>query len=406
MTPPTPARNAIPVPAARVAVSPTTRPHPVAEILDSAAAIDIAAWDALRGRDDPFMDVRWLRAVEASLARDATFRYVLFRDATGRPAASACLATYAADGAVLAGHGLAGRVARGLRRISPWLVTYPIAFCGLPVSAGQSHLRVAPGVDPGPVLAALDGLLESFARERRARCIVLKEFGDDELPLVASAPHLGYVRADSLPVHQVALPPGDFAAYLAGLPRKRRADARTAARKFAAGRLRMLTTSDPDLVDRLFTPDVHRLYEAVVARSETRLELLPAAFFRGVVRALPDGAEMIFALDGDRVVGFSLNLFARTAYRPLFLGLDYARNRDHDLYFNLLYAAVDNALRHGSRLIVLGQTADRCKAMKFGSGQVARHLFIRGVGFAMRHAVRLAAGHLFPPRPITVPFAG
>lgn len=182
-------------------------------------------------------------------------------------------------------------------------MTYPIAFCGLPVSAGQSHLRVAPGVDPGPILAALDGL-----------------------------------------------------------PRKRRADARAAARKFAAGRLRMLTTSDPDLVDRLVTPDVHRLYEAVVARSETRLELLPAAFFRGVVRALPDGAEMIFALDGDRVVGFSLNLVARTAYG--------------------------------------------CKAMKFGSGQVARHLFIRGVGFAMRHAVRLAAGQLFPPRPITVPFAG
>ncbi|MFM7108337.1 MAG: GNAT family N-acetyltransferase [Planctomycetaceae bacterium] len=391
--------------AARIAAVPAPRPASfAAEVRDSAGAIDVAAWDALRGRHDPFMDVRWLRAVETSLARDASFRHVLFRDAAGRPVASACLSTYAADGAVLAGHGVAGRVARGLRRISPWLVTYPIAFCGLPVSAGQGHLRVAPGVDPTPILAALDVILESFARERRARCIVLKEFGDDELPLVASAPGLGYVRADSLPVHQVALPPGDFESYVAGLPRKRRADARAAARKLAAGGLRTLTTSDPDLIDRLVTPETHRLYEAVVARSETRLEVLPAAFFRAVVRAVPDSSEMCFLLDGDRVVGFCLSMFDGAAYRPLFLGLDYAHNRAHDLYFNILYAAIGNALHRGSRLVVLGQTADHCKATKFGSGQVARHLFVRGVGFAMRHVVRLAAPHLFPPRPITVPF--
>lgn len=394
------------VSAVPVSLFPAVGAAPVVEVRRAAAAIDVAAWNALRAADDPFMDVRLLQAVEESLARVATFRYVLFRDAQRRPVASACLATYAADGAVLAGPGVAGRIARGLRRISPWLVTYPIAFCGLPVSAGQSHLRVANGVDPRPILAALDGILESFAREQRARCIVLKEFSDADLPLVAGAVDLGYVRADSLPVHQVALPPGDFDSYVACLPRKRRADARAAARKFAAGGLRMITTSDPDLVDRLFSPDVHRLYEAVVARSETRLEILPAEFFRAVVRAVPDSSEMSFALDGDRVVGFCLSLFGPTAYRPLFLGLDYTRNRAHDLYFNLLYTAVVNTLRRGTRLVVLGQTADECKSMKFGSGQVARHLCVRGVGVTMRHAVRLAAGHLFPPRPITVPFAG
>lgn len=374
------------------------------EIFHSAAAIDVAAWDAVRGPHDPFMDVRFLGAVETSMARDTTVRHVLFRDAVGRPAAAACISSFAADGAVLAGPGVAGTLARGLRRVSPWLVTYRIAFGGLPVSAGQSHLRLAPGVDAGPILAALDRILESFARAEGCTCVVLKEFADDEAAAVAPAADLGYVRADSLPVHQLALPPCDFDAWVARLPRKRRADVRTAARKFAAGGLRLVTTSDSDLVDRLFTADVHRLYEAVVARSHTRLELLPREFFPAVVRALPDAAEMSFVLAGRHVVGFSLGVCSGAEYRPLFLGLDYALNRDHDLYFNLLYAAVGTALRRGARLLVLGQTADRCKSTKFGSGQVARRLFVRGVGPVMRPAVRLLAGHLFPPRPITVPF--
>src|SRR5262245_43481410 len=71
------------------------------EVWCSAGQIDVAAWDRLSSSHELFMDVRLLQSVEQSMARDASFRYVLFRDQRGEPAASACLCTYSVDGTVL-----------------------------------------------------------------------------------------------------------------------------------------------------------------------------------------------------------------------------------------------------------------------------------------------------------------
>ncbi|HTI50928.1 MAG TPA: hypothetical protein VL475_08255, partial [Planctomycetaceae bacterium] len=125
----------------------TRAPKYDARVWHSVDEIDVPLWNRLRDPHDLFMDVRLLRAVEISMARDATFRYVLFRDEAGVPAASACICTYSVDGTVLADEGLARWLANGLKRISQALVMYKIVFCGLPFSGGQSHLRFAPGVD-------------------------------------------------------------------------------------------------------------------------------------------------------------------------------------------------------------------------------------------------------------------
>ena len=41
----------------------------------------------------------------------------------------------------------------------------------------------------------------------------------------------------------------------------------------------------------------------------------------------------------------------------MYAGIDYPLNRDYDLYFNLMYAGFDRALRKGVKRIHVGQTA-------------------------------------------------
>lgn len=374
------------------------------EIWRSVDDIDLGAWNQLRDPHDLFMDVRLMRAVELSMSRDATFRYVLFRDAGGTPAASACVCTYAVDGTVLAEEGLARRLACSLKKISPALVQYKIVFCGLPFSGGQSHLRFAPGVDHRAIVKSLDTILNEVAREDRAKCIVLKEFQEHELAALESLSDHGYRRADSLPMNQVGLQHTDFDAYVAGLHNRKRYELRKSMKKFAENGLRTIVTSDPDEVERLYTDEVHRMYDAVVSRSDTKLELLPPQFFHQMVRQLPENCEISFAMDGDTVRGFGLCLFSETEYHPLFLGVDYDRNREHDLYFNLMYQSVADAVRHRTQLVMLGQNADDCKTIKLGSYQTPRYFFIKGVGFIMENVIRLLFKQLFPARPVTVPF--
>lgn len=372
------------------------------EVWNSIDEIDRAAWDSLRGSPDLFMDVRLLRVVETSMARDASFRYVLFRDGSGRPAASACLCVYAVDGTLLADEGIARRAACALKRISTKLVTYKILFCGMPFSGGQSHLRFAPGADHATIIELLDGLMRSLAREAGAKCIVFKEFEQHELAALETVERLGYQRADSLPMNQLRLEHATYDAYLAGLHNRKRYEIRKSLKKLADGGVRLHTTSDVAEIERLYSPEVHQMYEAVVGKATTKLERLPREFFLEMARQLPENSEFCFLMKDEQVLGFGLCLFAGGWYHPLFMGVAYDRNRDFDLYFNIMYRAVADALRHGTRELTLGQDSDEFKRSKLGSFQTPRYFHIKGVGFVMETAIRLLSKQLFPPRPLLV----
>ena len=75
----------------------------------------------------------------------------MVRDAQGRPMATACLSSFVIGGASLA-QGTAGKILAILERIVPWAIRSKLILCGLPVSAGQSHIRFAPEADREAVL--------------------------------------------------------------------------------------------------------------------------------------------------------------------------------------------------------------------------------------------------------------
>jgi hypothetical protein len=148
----------------------------------------------------------------------------------------------------------------------------------------------------------------------------------------------------------------------------------------------------------VYTPDVHRLNEAVVARSPVKLVILPVGFFRELVGQFPGLVTLTTVYDGDRIVAFNWGLADGPVYRYLFCGVDHAAGRDADLYFNLMYHQLDEALRRGPRRIQVGQTADEFKA-RLGCRPAPRYFYVK----ACRPVARLALRHgfklLFPDRP-------
>lgn len=376
-------------------------PHAVfEEIWSSVAEIEVAAWEQVRPVSDIFLDLRLLRAVETSMGSTCRFRYVLYRNAASEPVAIAVFCTFTIDIGVLADDDWS-RWALGLcRRISRWLVDYRIAFCGLPLSACQSSLRFVPGADTTAILGKLDQTLRRLARKDGASILVFKEFADDELPPLEALMPLGYRRADSLPTHVLALQSTTFDGYLQDVGKKKRHHIRQSMKKFAESGIQVVTTSDPATIERLFTPEVHQLYEAVLNRSKTQLERLPRAFFLEMARQLPDCCEFQFALESDRVVGFCISVRAGHEYRPLFVGFDYERNRDVDLYFNLLFRTIADGAGHGAAIVELGQNSDYLKRTKLGCLQARRSIFVRGRNALMNGVIGLLFKQLFPPRPL------
>ncbi len=237
-------------------------------IFESIDQADPDHWGQLCGDpSDPFMDPRFLRSVERSMASQGRFWHLIVYDAQGRPAAAACLSLIEVDGTVLAG-GWPKRIARGIRRVWPGYLRFNVLFLGLPVSAGQSQLRVRADADRTEVLRVLDAVLSETAARHGCKVIVLKEFDSSEIELIDGLVPSGYLRADSLPMNHFEPRFSDFDEYYSALRKTFRKSVRYSLQKYERAELRTESIrGDAEAVESLWTDSMHEMYEAVLARS-------------------------------------------------------------------------------------------------------------------------------------------
>jgi predicted N-acyltransferase len=348
-----------------------------------------------------FLDPKFLRAVERTLPKPARMFHALVRAQDGKPAAFASLCLYPVDLLSLASPMVRDGTA-WVRKLVPSLTQVKILMCGLPFSAGQSHLAFAPRADRPRTLEQLDLLLRRLARREGARLIVFKEFGEEERSDMDGLLKRGYFRGDSPPMYELEKPFADFKEYRTALKSHYRDNIKRAQRKFATAGCRFVRLTSLRDIRRVYTPEAHRLYEAVATNSETRLEVLPHYFFLELVRQLPGQLALTVAYREDHLIGFTWELVDGPVYHFLFMGVDYSQSTETDLYFNLVYKAMDHAFRSGTRVIHVGQTADRFKSLLGCSGN-RRYIYGRGVGPTFSWILRQASGLLFPPRPALAP---
>ncbi|HEX4146165.1 MAG TPA: GNAT family N-acetyltransferase [Pirellulales bacterium] len=374
----------------------------IAGLYESSEAVPWDEWsDVCRTTPTWFLDPAFLSAVERTLPAQARIFHAIVRAPDSKPAACASLCLYPVDLLSLASPAIRDRAA-WLQRLLPGLTQLRVLMCGLPFSAGQSHLAFAPGADRPRALEQLDLLLRQLARREKAKLIVFKEFAEEERVDMDGLLERGYVRGDSPPMYELEKPFTSFGDYTAALKAHYRTNIKRAQRKFAAAGCRFVRLSNLADMRRVYTPEVHRLYEAVVMNSETRLEVLSHEFFLELAGQLPGQLALTVVYREDRLIGFTWELVDGAVYHFLFMGLDYRQNAETDLYFNLVYEALDHAFQSGARVVHVGQTADAFKSL-LGCRGNRRYLYGRGVGPTFSWILRQASGLLFPPRPSLAP---
>lgn len=329
------------------------------------------------------------------MAGQAKVWYVILRDESGEPGACACLTEFTVDLAIVAGSALK-KVIEATRHIFPRLFYFKIMMCGLPVSNGQSSLRIAPGVDHDWVLEQLDCMMRELAAKAGARFLLFKEFTTAECEQMKSLAGLGYTLGASLPMNMFDRRFNDFEHYLTALKAHYRQDIRRSKKKLEKAGITIARIQGGPELERLYSEEVHKLYLAVVERAESKLEILPRQFFLAMTREFRDCISFTYASKGDRIVGFNWALRSGQAYRFMFCGMDYKLNEDAELYFNLMYAELDNGLQANAAAIEVGQTADLFKS-RLGCFQIPLAFYVKATVF--QGLLRRSARFLFPARP-------
>jgi len=372
-------------------------------VFNSIDEVDLTAWERVRSESGGsiFMDPRFIASVETSMKEDCRFWYVIVYDGNGRPAACACLTAMTIDLADLADPRLAWIIRRTPRLLTRFR-KLKLFICGLPGSPGEKSLALTSLSSSENIFAVLDAVIRDLANETRSDAIVYKEFGNGDLEWTRPLLALGYRRIPTPPMHFFKPSFGDFDEYRAALKTRYRQQVNRSIRKLKAPGIRQDILTDSKEISRLYTAHVHDLYCQMAAKAEAKLEILPIEFFRQLTSRLEGDVELLVISKDSRIVAFGWCLHAGSSYHLLFAGLDYQLNEELDLYFNLMYAGLDRALRKRVSTIHVGQSADAFKA-RIGCYSEPLYVLAKGLTPLLALLVRFAGHLLVVQKPVIPP---
>ncbi len=108
--------------------------------------------------------------------------------------------------------------------------------------------------------------------------------------------------------------------------------------------------------------ELFALYEQVTDNQNVRIGLLNEDFLWLQKAYCKDNLRVWGAYEDGKMIAFFSAWVKEEAFDMFYIGMDYSRNNDLNLYFNILFFSVEQAIKFGKRKLILGRTALDAKA--------------------------------------------
>ena len=222
---------------------------------------------------------------------------------------------------------------------------------------------------------AADLLCEHLRAEGiRVRGVLHKDYTTADTPPETPA---GYVSFGVQPNMLLTIAPDwqSFADYTAAMKSKYRVRVRRA-RKKAEGLDRRLLSTEEVLQ---YSETIHQLYQHVAHGAGFNLFILPVDYFYQLCLQLGDKMKLTAYFDGDQMVGFYTSIQNGEELDAHFLGYEPSCNHECQLYLNMLYDLVDEAIAYRAQHLVLSRTAMEIKS-SIGAEAEEMSLYMKATG--------------------------
>ena len=325
-----------------IAMTPATRERAWEVVVyDTPEQAAEAGWDDALPLP-PFLDSAWLRAfapVAAGGAGGPSTRYVQLLDGVGRPRLQ-CLHQVLPVAGMRLGERVSPRWAAKVLGDEAHQIGQAL-FSGL---ASATDLAAASAA------AAITRL--AHALDVRGTCF-LKDVPALDVPS-------DWTPIESLPEMRLGISSQwrDFEDYLSALPAKYRRRARRARRKFEGLSMRPL---DEREVAR-FGESLSRLYAELVARTPYAPYVVPEGYVTRLKLLRPGAVTVLGYFDGARMVGFATLLRDGPEALAHLAAVEPAYNASHQLYLNLLFDLLAEAIARACAVLNYGRTATTIKS--------------------------------------------
>lgn len=235
--------------------------------------------------------------------------------------------------------------------------------CGNNLVSGEYGFLFDEKIDKEKVNTLLLNIIEIVAKEDKLKstisAILLKDFYSELIPkkIFEDEKYSDFYVEPNLIIH---LPENIKAVedYVGLFSKKYRNRAKSIFKKFNGVEIKYLN------VEEIKTNEakLYKLYEDVFERAKFKLVKLPKDYFSRVKTIFKkEFAVKVFYYENE-IIGFASSfLMPDNSLEAHYIGFDYALNNRFDLYQNILYAMIDEALKNKCRKVNLGRTAAEIK---------------------------------------------
>ena len=366
-------------------------------VLHSSADIPASVWQELAPADDPLWSQALFAAMERSNIGPDVYRYlVLYQQEQIKAVLPTCIFHRLALSDVVGEEGR--RMLRYLRWLPDSLLHIRVLICGHLLGEG----RVLRTDDLSP--EASDLLVDAartLAERDRIPWIVFKDFVRPDLDWLRTGLERGkFFSAPGLPDAILPLNAASFDEYVVALPAKARRNTRAKLRKFAN-----YTDTRLEAHDRFsaLIPQMMPLYQAVLDRAESRLDVWTPEFLRALSEDAQIRTKLVACWHEDRLVAFLLCLFRGDGAIAVRVGLDYRCSRELRLYHVVHYRGIEEAIAEKCTAMNFAQTAYEpkremgCHLVRLDHAVTHRNTFLRAIlRRLMPAAMNQAGSHTTP----------
>ncbi|HET6225173.1 MAG TPA: hypothetical protein VFF27_02775 [Bacteroidia bacterium] len=358
------------------------------ETVDSAHLIKADHWNSIVPFGSEFLKLPYLYVWEKAHAENMRFHYTIIYD-QNKPVAIGYFQVIDFNGenfesiiemennealcritAYLQKH-LANHLKRNADKINMRLL-----ICGNSFISGEHGFTHVPDINKPELIDALADVIYSIGKTEKLRgkiaAVLVKDFyitDDHAADELSEFKYHDFVAEPNmiLPIQWSSMDD-----YLNAMSKKYRHRAKGIIKKGEVMERKIFSVEEITTNEQI----INQLYKNVHLKAKFRLATLPASYFAEMKRELKDKFVFTAYYFQENLVGFRSTFILNKEIEAHFIGIDYNLNKQLELYQNMLYDYVKEAITRGTNKLILGRTASEIKST-IGAEAVELKCYIR-----------------------------
>jgi predicted N-acyltransferase len=237
-----------------------------------------------------------------------------------------------------------------------------LLICGNALISGEHGFTCLPNTNKTEAIDALADIIYRISRAEKLRgkiaAVLMKDFYSSSLEYTKEFEEYKYHDFLVEPNMMVNIQWKTFDEYLNAMSKKYRNRAKSILKK--GQEIERVNFSAEDMLAN--TKQIQNLYNNVHLKAKFRMASLTTSYFVEMKRALKDKFNFVGYYHNHKLVGFKTSFILKDETEAHFIGLDYSINKEIELYQNILYDYVKEAIEHSSTKLLLGRTASEIKS--------------------------------------------